>query len=80
MENRVNITYNKLAHVSLVRLIVRFYPIFTEFLENAKNLDKDWIWQVRMYSTYKMNTQIIPRFSRVDSTNGKSEWKLIMKG
>ena len=47
--------------------------------KNAKNRDKDWIWQVRMYSIDRMSTQILPRFSRIDSTNGKSGWRLIMK-
>ena len=36
MENRVNITYNKLGYVSLVGWIVRFHPIFSEFLEKMR--------------------------------------------
>ena len=57
MDNQVKITYNKLGYAPLVGWIVRFYLIFKEFLEKMQkkkkknNWDKDWIWQVRMYST-----------------------------
>ena len=53
MDNRVKIAYNKLGYAPHVGWIVRFYLIFKEFLEKKKkkNWDKDWIWQVRTYST-----------------------------
>ena len=57
-------------------ILPHFYRILGKM---QKNRDNDWIWQVRMYSIDGMNTQILPRFSRIDSTNGKSGWRLIMK-
>ena len=80
MENQLKITHNKLGYVSLVGWIVLFQHIFCRILgKNAKNRDKDWMWRVRMYSTYRMNTQILPRFSRIYSRNENSGWRLTMK-
>ena len=83
VEKRVKITYNKLGYVSLVGWVVRFYPIFYRILgKKAKDRDKDWMWHIRMYSTHRMNTQILPHFPEfTQETENRGEdwlWKAMM--
>ena len=49
-------------------LILITYSIFLEFIEiKIEDRVEDWIWKLRMYFTYGMNSQNLPRFSGINS-------------
>ena len=50
---------------SLAGWIRRIYPVYLEYYEkkSIENRVEDWIWQPRIYSIWRMNSQILPRYS-----------------
>lgn len=58
-------------------------PILPHFLQNsrkkAKKWDKDWMWRVRLYSSYRMNIlrfyPVYPEFTHVRWTLNRTSWE-----
>ena len=57
----------------MVWILITYY-IFLEFIEiKIEDGVEDWIWKLRMYSTYGMNSQNLPRFSGINSKKKKKK-------
>ena len=61
------IGYDNIVYISLTVWILITYPVFLELIEiKMEDRVEDWIWKLRMHSTYGMNSQNLHRFSGIN--------------
>ena len=77
------ITYNKLGYVSLVGWIVRFHPLFTEFLEKKQKtgtkIESDVLGYIPLTGWILRFYPVFPEFTQKTENRGENWlWKAMM--